>query len=118
MRDPMIGDNPLSLVALAVVGFVALVLIGLWARHSQETATLDSSYERGYPSRSINVAVPFPAGGASGGVGPGVAAQMGKGLRETLVIEKGGGGGGTICSARGPAAPSRGYTPPARSTGS
>ena len=34
MRDPMIGHNRLSLVALAVAGFVALVLIGLWARHS------------------------------------------------------------------------------------
>src|SRR2546430_6088565 len=100
MRDPMIGHNPLSLVALAVVGFVALVLIGLWARHSQETATLDSSYERGYPSRSINVAVPFSARGPSDGVARGGAEPKGKSLRASHVLPEAGGGGGTHCRAR------------------
>jgi hypothetical protein len=58
----MIGRTLLSLVALALAGFVALVLIGLWDRHSHDTATLDFSgiYERGYPSRSINVVVKQP----------------------------------------------------------
>src|SRR2546430_4071991 len=118
MRDPMIGHNPLSLVALAVVGFVALVLIGLWARHSQETATLDSSYERGYPSRSINVAVPFPAGGPSDVVARVVTEQMGNVLGQSMVIENVGGAGGTIGSARVAAAPSDGYTLLAGSMGS
>jgi hypothetical protein len=100
MRDPMIGHNRLSLVALAVAGFVALVLIGLWARHSQEAATLDSSYERSYPSRSINVAVPFPAGGPSDVVARVVTEQLGNTLGQSMVIEIVGGAGGTIGSDR------------------
>ena len=87
MRDPIIAHNRLSAVALAVAGFVALVLIGLWARHSQETATLDSSYERGYPSRSINVAVPFPAGGPSDVVARVVTEQMGN-IGDQVTLKK------------------------------
>jgi hypothetical protein len=63
----MIGRTLLALVVLAIAGLVALALIAVWDRPSQETATLNSSgtYERGYPSRPINVVVPFPAGGAT-----------------------------------------------------
>jgi putative tricarboxylic transport membrane protein len=109
--------NRLSLVALAVASFVALMLIGLWARHSQETA-LDSSYERGYPSRAINVTVPFPAGGPSDVVARVVTEQMGNILGQAMVIENVGGAGGTIGSARVAAAPSDGYTLLAGSMGS
>jgi hypothetical protein len=44
----MISRILLSLAALALVGFADLVLIGLWDRHSQETAALGFSgvYER------------------------------------------------------------------------
>jgi hypothetical protein len=44
----MIGRILLSLAALALAGFAALVLIGLWDRYSQETAALGFSgiYER------------------------------------------------------------------------
>jgi hypothetical protein len=58
----MVVRTLLGLMALAL-GFVSLVLMGLWGR-SQQSATLDSGIsERLYPSRSINVVVPFPAGG-------------------------------------------------------
>ena len=116
----MIGRTLLSLVALALAGFMALVLIGLWDRHSQDTATQDFSgiYERGYPSRSINVVVPFPAGGPSDVVARVVTEPMGNILGQSMVIENVGGAGGTIGSARVAAAPSDGYTLLAGSMGS
>ena len=119
-RDPRVAwytkALALSFVTLALAGFVALVLI----RHSQETATLDSSgiYERSYPSRSINVVVPFPAGGPSDVVARVVTEQMGNILGQSIVIENVGGAGGTIGSARVAAAPSDGYTLLAGSMGS
>jgi tripartite-type tricarboxylate transporter receptor subunit TctC len=106
----MTGRNLLGLAALVLASSGALVLIGLWARHSQETATPDFSYERGYPSRSINVVVPFPAGGPSDVVARVVTEQMGSILGQSMVIENVGGAGGTIGSARVAAAPSDGYT--------
>jgi tripartite-type tricarboxylate transporter receptor subunit TctC len=116
----MIGRILLGLVALALAFFVALTLIGLWDRHSQNVATLDSdgTYERGYPSRSINVVVPFPAGGPSDVVARVVTEQMGNILGQSMVIENVGGAGGTIGSARVAAAPSDGYMLLAGSMGS
>ena len=116
----MIGRILLGLIALAIAGFVALVLIGLWDRHSRNVATSDSAatYERGYPSRSINVVVPFPAGGPSDVVARVVTEQMGNILGQSMVIENVGGAGGTIGSARVAAAPSDGYTLLAGSMGS
>jgi tripartite-type tricarboxylate transporter receptor subunit TctC len=117
---PMIGRTLLSLAALALAGLVALALIGLWDRHSPETATTDSSgtYERGYPSRSINVVVPFHAGGPSDVVARVVTEQMGNVLGQSMVIENVSGAGGSIGSARVAAAPSDGYTLLAGSMGS
>lgn len=53
-----------------------------------------------YPSHSITVIVPFPAGGPSDVVARIVTDKMGKVLGQTLVIENVGGAGGTIGSAR------------------
>jgi hypothetical protein len=57
----MIGRIALSLVCLALASLAALVLIGLWDRYSQETASLgfDGIYERylasqaGFPDEPI-----------------------------------------------------------------
>src|SRR3974390_1609888 len=116
----MIGRTLLGLAVLAVVGFGALALIAVWDRPSLETTTLGSSgtYERGYPSRSINVVVPFPAGGPSDVVARVVTDQMGNILGQSMVIENVSGAGGTIGSARVAAAPSDGYTLLAGSMGS
>ena len=116
----MIGRILLSVVALALAGFIALVLIGLWDRHSQGIATRDLSgiYERDFPSRSVNVVVPFPAGGPSDVVARVVTEPMGNILGQSMVIENVGGAGGTIGSARVAAAPSDGYTLLAGSMGS
>ena len=53
-----------------------------------------------YPTRSITVVVPFPAGGPSDVVARIVAEHMSKTLGQTLVIENVGAAGGTIGSAR------------------
>src|SRR3979490_3110811 len=69
-----------------------------------------------YPSRSITVIVPFPAGGASDVVARIVTNQMSKTLGQSIIIENVSGAGGTIGSARAPApAPAR-PPPPAAAT--
>ena len=71
-----------------------------------------------YPHHSINVVVPFPAGGPSDVVARIVAEQMGKVIGQTLVIENVGGAGGTLGSGRVATAPPDGYTLLAGSMGS
>ena len=71
-----------------------------------------------YPTHSITVIVPFPAGGPSDVVARIVADQMSRLLGQTLVIENVGGAGGTIGSARVAAAAPDGYTLLAGSMGS
>ena len=71
-----------------------------------------------YPSRTITVIVPFPAGGASDVVARIVTNQMSKILEQSIVIENVGGAGGTLGSARVAAAPPDGYTLLAAAMGS
>jgi len=71
-----------------------------------------------YPSRSITVIVPFPAGGASDVVARIVGNQMSKILGQPIIIENVGGAGGTIGGARAAAAPPDGYTLLAAAMGS
>ena len=71
-----------------------------------------------WDSRSINVVVPFPAGGPSDVVARVVIEQMESVLGQSIVIENVSGAGGTIGSARVAAAPSDGYTLLAGSMGS
>jgi tripartite-type tricarboxylate transporter receptor subunit TctC len=71
-----------------------------------------------YPSRSITVIVPFPAGGPSDVVARIVTDQMSKTLGQSLVIENVGGAGGVIGSGRVAAAAADGYTLLAGSMGS
>ena len=73
---------------------------------------------QGYPTRSINVVVPFPAGGPSDVVARIVTDHMGRTLGHQLVIENVGGAGGTLGSARVAAAAPDGYTLLAGSMGS
>jgi tripartite-type tricarboxylate transporter receptor subunit TctC len=116
----MIARVLVTLIAVVFAGFAALVLIGFWDRHSRETATQDfnGTYERGYPSRSVSVVVPFPAGGPSDVVARVVTEQMSKLLGQSMFIENVGGAGGTIGSARVATAAPDGYTLLAGSMGS
>jgi tripartite-type tricarboxylate transporter receptor subunit TctC len=71
-----------------------------------------------YPSRTVTVIVPFPAGGPSDVVARIVAQHMSATLGQQLVIENVGGAGGTLGSARVAAAHPDGYTLLAGSMGS
>jgi tripartite-type tricarboxylate transporter receptor subunit TctC len=71
-----------------------------------------------YPSRTITVVVPFPAGGASDVVARIVTEHMGRTLGQQLVIENVGGAGGTLGSGRVATAQPDGYTLLAGSMGS
>jgi tripartite-type tricarboxylate transporter receptor subunit TctC len=73
---------------------------------------------QGYPTRSITVVVPFPAGGPSDVVARIVTDHMGRTLGQQLVIENVGGAGGTLGSARVASATADGYTLLAGSMGS
>ena len=71
-----------------------------------------------YPTRSITVIVPFPAGGPSDVVARIVAEGMSKHLGQSMVIENVGGAGGTLGSGRVASADPDGYTLLAGSMGS
>jgi len=76
------------------------------------------AFAQSYPTRSITVVVPFPAGGPSDVVARIVAENMSKTLGQQMVIENVGGAGGTTGSARVAAAAPDGYTLLAGSMGS
>jgi tripartite-type tricarboxylate transporter receptor subunit TctC len=88
---------------VALTGFSAMPLVA----HAQS-----------YPTRSITVVVPFPAGGPSDVVARIVTEHMGRTLGQQLVIENVGGAGGTLGSARVAAAQPDGYSLLAGSMGS
>jgi tripartite-type tricarboxylate transporter receptor subunit TctC len=71
-----------------------------------------------YPTRSVTVVVPFPAGGPSDVVARIVAEHMSRTLGQQLVIENVGGAGGTIGTGRVAQARPDGYTLLAGSMGS
>jgi len=71
-----------------------------------------------YPTRSITVIVPFPAGGASDVVARIISNQMSKILGQPFIIENVSGAGGTVGSARAAAAAPDGYTLLAAALGS
>jgi tripartite-type tricarboxylate transporter receptor subunit TctC len=75
-------------------------------------------HAQNYPTRSVTVVVPFPAGGPSDVVARIVAEHMSRTLGQQLVIENVGGAGGTIGTGRVAAANPDGYTLLAGSMGS
>jgi tripartite-type tricarboxylate transporter receptor subunit TctC len=77
-----------------------------------------SASAQGYPTRSVTVVVPFPAGGPSDVVARIVTEHMSRTLGQQLVIENVGGAGGTLGSARVASATPDGYTLLAGSMGS
>ena len=71
-----------------------------------------------YPTRTITMVVPYPAGGPSDVVARIIADGMSKVLGQTIIIENIGGAGGTIGTARVAEARPDGYTLLAASMGS
>jgi tripartite-type tricarboxylate transporter receptor subunit TctC len=63
-----------------------------------------------YPSHTVTVIVPFPAGGPADIVGRVIADQLSRRLGQAFVIENVGGAGGTVGSTRAARATADGYT--------
>ena len=59
-----------------------------------------SAHAQNFPSRPINVVVPFAAGGPTDTLARSLAQAMGTQLKQTVLIENVGGAGGTIGVAR------------------
>ncbi|HEY0441149.1 MAG TPA: tripartite tricarboxylate transporter substrate-binding protein [Xanthobacteraceae bacterium] len=97
-----------------VIKFAGVSLLALLGAGS---AGIEAHAET-YPTRPINVVVPFPAGGPSDVVARIVTEHMGRTLGHQLIIENIGGAGGTLGSARVAAAQPDGYTLLAGSMGS
>jgi tripartite-type tricarboxylate transporter receptor subunit TctC len=63
-----------------------------------------------YPSKPIKLIVPFPAGGTSDVMGRMIADELGKVLKQPVVVENIGGAGGVIGTDRALKQPADGYT--------
>ena len=63
-----------------------------------------------YPTKPIKLIVPFPAGGTSDVMGRMIAEELGKSLKQPVVVENIGGAGGVIGTERGARAAPDGYT--------
>ena len=63
-----------------------------------------------FPNRPIKLVVPFPAGGTSDVLGRLMADEMGKVLKQAIVVENIGGAGGIVGTERALKMPADGYT--------
>jgi tripartite-type tricarboxylate transporter receptor subunit TctC len=69
-----------------------------------------SSHAQSYPSRTISLVVPFPAGGGNDALARLVAERMSKTLGQQVVVENRGGAGGTLATRAVAKGPADGYT--------
>ncbi|WP_312564342.1 tripartite tricarboxylate transporter substrate binding protein, partial [Diaphorobacter sp.] len=63
----------------------------------------------GWPTKPVNMVVPFPAGGGTDAFARPLAAQFAKSTGKTLVIDNRGGAGGTVGASVAAKAPADGY---------
>lgn len=88
--------------ALALIIHAALAL----AAGTASTAFAQADY----PNKPVKLIVPFPPGGTSDVMGRMAAEELTKILKQPVVVENLGGGGGVIGAERGAKAPPDGYT--------
>jgi tripartite-type tricarboxylate transporter receptor subunit TctC len=62
-----------------------------------------------YPDRTVNMVVPFAAGGPTDNVARSLAESMRKSLGQTIIVENKGGAGGTLGTSQVARAPADGY---------
>ena len=74
------------------------------------SAACAQAQTQAYPTRPVNLIVPFPAGGPSDALARVVGQFMGTHLGQQITIENVGGAGGTVGAARGAQARPDGYT--------
>ncbi len=85
---------------LAVAGLAGLGLLG----------AVQAQAQADFPSRPIKLVVPFPPGGTSDVLGRLMAEEMGKVLKQPIVVENIGGAGGIVGTERSLKMPADGYT--------
>ena len=83
---------------------LALSGLSAWCAAGSALAQTD------YPNRPIKLVVPFPAGGTSDVLGRLMADEMGKVLKQAIVVENIGGAGGIVGTERALKMPADGYT--------
>lgn len=92
--------------AAPVVGACALLLTGVLANPVAGSAAMASDY----PTRTVTIVVPYPAGGGVDAMARVVALKMSEALKQQFVVENRGGGGGTIGTRLVSRAAPDGYT--------
>jgi tripartite-type tricarboxylate transporter receptor subunit TctC len=83
----------LKLVSAAAIGLIAL-----------------SALAQDYPNKPIKIIVPFPAGGTSDVMGRMMAEELGKVLKQPVIVDNVGGAGGVIGTEKGAKSAPDGYT--------
>jgi tripartite-type tricarboxylate transporter receptor subunit TctC len=87
--------------AMKAMWSAVTVAAGLWS---------GAAFSQGYPTRTINMVVPFAAGGPTDVVARTLAASMSKTLGQTVIVENRLGAGGTIAANAVAKAHPDGYT--------
>ncbi|KQP11927.1 tripartite tricarboxylate transporter substrate binding protein [Pseudorhodoferax sp. Leaf267] len=73
-------------------------------------AALGARAQSGWPTKPVNLVVPFPAGGGTDAFARPLSAQFAKQTGKTLVVDNRGGAGGTLGATIASRAPADGYT--------
>lgn len=73
-------------------------------------ASAAAALAQGYPSRPVNLIVPFSAGGPTDTIARVIAERMGRSLNQTIVVENVAGAGGTIANNKLMKSAADGYT--------
>lgn len=92
--------------AAPVIGACALLLTGVLANPMAGSAAMAA----GYPTRTVTIVVPYPAGGGVDAMARVVALKLSEALKQQFVVENRGGGGGTIGTRLVSRAAPDGYT--------
>ena len=101
---------PIMAMGCARLGRIAVVATMFSAVAVSAQAQSAASNEKAFPTRSITLIVPFPAGGPSDAVARAISQSMALDLGQSIVVENIGGAGGTIGLAKFIKSPPDGYT--------
>lgn len=74
------------------------------------TAALPVAAQTAWPEKPVTLIVPFPAGGGTDAFARPLAAELGRILGKSIIIDNKGGAGGTLGAAAAARAPADGYT--------